>query len=194
MNSAALDATSPLAFELKYRSQSDPWNFRHSAYEQNRYQKILESLRRPCYAHAFEPGCSVGELTASLAERCGRVTATDVSQTALGRARVRCHRYCNIEFQCSDISQALPASPVDLIVLSEIAYYFPASTLAELAQRLQGMLSDGGELLACHWLGHSEDHVLHGDEAHEILLRTFSLRPAADYRFDQFRIDSWINA
>lgn len=185
-------ATSVEAFESKYRRTSDPWNFRHSPYEQDRYRKILASLSRPRYLHAFEPGCSVGEFTRLLAGRCQRVSAMDVSITALARAKERCRDHLNVRYFHDALGCKLPAEGFDLIVLSEVAYYFSRTRLAEIARGLDQALAPAGELLAAHWLGHSADHELHGDETHRILLDTLSLRPGVAQRFEGFRLDTWI--
>jgi Nodulation protein S (NodS) len=58
---------SEASFEAKYRHSPDPWQFAASPYEQRRYAAILRSLSRARYSRAFEPGCSVGVLTAALA-------------------------------------------------------------------------------------------------------------------------------
>lgn len=184
--------TSAAAFELKYRAESDPWNFRASAYERDRYRRILSSLDRPRYTHAFEPGCSIGELTAQLADRCDRITATDVSWTALERAQLRCSTLPNVHFDRCDLGLEMPAGGFDLIVLSEIAYYFDHVTLARIADRLQQALLPGGELVVSHWLGHSSDHVLHGDEVHRIMANELSLQLRESSRYEGFRLDAWI--
>jgi hypothetical protein len=74
------------AFEERYRENPDPWNYHASAYERGKYQVTIDSLSRERFATAFEPACSVGELTAMLASRCNRLLATDVSESALGPA------------------------------------------------------------------------------------------------------------
>jgi len=77
-------------------------------------------------------------------------------------------------------------------VLSEIAYYFDATELVRLAVRLGNALRTGGILVAVHWLGESPDNVLHGDEAHKILLRSFPLQYEAGERHEGFRLDRWV--
>jgi hypothetical protein len=64
-------------FEAQYREHADPWDFARSPYEQRRYR--LTAAMLPChrYRRAFEPGCSVGELTAHLAPRCDAVLAME---------------------------------------------------------------------------------------------------------------------
>lgn len=194
MNLGALPACSPRAFEQRYREHADPWEFATSEYEQQRYAVTLRNLRRARYRNAFEPGCSIGLLTSALAERCESVLATEVSVTALARARARCAPFPNVRFEIRDLRAPPPRGPFDLIVFSEVGYYFDRRQLADIASRLAGGLEPGGEIVAVHWLGNSEDHVLHGDEVHAVLRSELPLRPARCGRYRGFRLDSWIRA
>lgn len=191
MNCDALSRCTPEAFEQRYREYTDPWNFQTSPYERTRYEMTLAALTQPRYFYAFEPGCSIGELTALLAQRCQQVFATDVSPSAVRRARQRCSAYDNVHIECADLRELDLQIRPDLIVLSEIAYYFDSPRLAELAHQLSDALRDGGTLIAVHWLGESHDHVLHGDEAHEVLLRRLCLRHELGKRYSGFRLDRW---
>lgn len=191
MNPSATTACAPEAFEQRYRTDRDPWRFSTSAYERERYAITVESLTQDRYANAFEPGCSIGELTALLAPRCDRLLATDVSPTAVERAQQRCANYDNVRVECGDLRTAAFDIPLDLIVLSELAYYFDPQQLEALSHRLAAALSVGGTLLAVHWLGESVDHILHGDEAHEILLSSLPLRHVVAKRYVGFRLDLW---
>ena len=194
MNPSAITACAPEAFEQRYRTDQDPWRFATSAYERERYAVTIESLTRDRYANAFEPGCSIGELTALLAPLCDRLLATDVSPTAVEKARQRCGGYDNVRVECGDVRTTALDTPLDLIVLSELAYYFEPQQLEALCDRLAAALSVGGTLLAVHWLGESADHILHGDEAHEILLRRLPLRHVVAKRYVGFRLDLWRRA
>jgi SAM-dependent methyltransferase len=191
VNRDALPRCTPEAFEQRYREHPDPWNFQTSTYERTRYKMTLEALTQPRYRYAFEPGCSIGELTALLAQRCQQVFATDVSPSAVGRARQRCSTYDNVQIECADLRDLDLQIRPDLIVLSEIAYYFDSRRLTELAHKLGEVLREDGTLIAVHWLGESRDHVLHGDEAHEVLLRQFCLRHEFGKRYSGFRLDRW---
>ena len=164
---------------------------RHLPDERTRYRITLAALTQPRYSCAFEPGCSIGELTVFLAQRCQEVFATDVSVSAVERARQRCSAYDNVHFECADLRDLDLQFRPDLIVLSEIAYYFESHRLADLAGQLGDALQDGGTPIAVHWLGESPDHVLHGDEAHEILLRRLHLRHEFGGRYSGFRLDRW---
>jgi SAM-dependent methyltransferase len=191
----SLDATNCLNaefFEHLYRLSEDPWEFRSSSYEQAKFNTTLASLSREHYASAFEPGCSIGEMTALLAPRCARLIATDISPTAVMRARARCAAFPHVEIECEDLRAKLPAGPFDLILLCEIAYYFNVETVAALAKQLSERLVTGAELVAVHWRGHSKEHVLHADEVHRVLNQSLGLEPVHQERHPGFQLDSWI--
>ncbi|MEP7246810.1 MAG: SAM-dependent methyltransferase [Gammaproteobacteria bacterium] len=191
MRRAAPDATSAIAFERLYQSAPDPWNFASSDYEQAKYAVTVAALSHTRYARAYEPGCSIGELTARLAPRCDRLLSTDIAPTAVVRARERFAGSPHVHVECADILDTPRSQTFDLIVLSEIGYYFDAQTLAALALRLEQVLEPVGEIVAVHWLGHSADHVLHGDEVHKILLDNLSLIHVQSERHTGFRLDTW---
>lgn len=185
-------ACSPFAFEQRYREHEDPWRFASSDYELNRYDTTVRNLRRARYSRAFEPGCSVGILTSRLAERCEEVVATEVAPSALARARARCAPFPNVRFELQDLGESMPEGRFDLVVLSEIGYYFDRDRLRAIATGLSASLESGGELIAVHWLGHSDDHVLHGDDVHAVLRDSLPLQQTSSARYAHFRLDSWM--
>lgn len=191
---ASRSPTSPDAFETLYRSSPDPWQFATSPYEQFRYATTLGSLQRAAYATAYEPGCSIGALTTSLAGLCEHVIATDIAPSAVARARERCRNLGNVTVRLATGLTDLPEEVLDLIVFSEIGYYFEVATLETYASALGRQLHSGGEFIAVHWLGNSADHVLHGDVVHETLLASLNLSWIGGTRHDGFRIDSWVRS
>ncbi|WP_244268864.1 nodulation S family protein, partial [Mycobacterium parascrofulaceum] len=56
-----------------YAGTDDPWALSSRWYEQRKYAITLALLPARRYRHAFEPGCSIGTLTARLARRCDQV-------------------------------------------------------------------------------------------------------------------------
>jgi SAM-dependent methyltransferase len=160
-------------------------------YERFRHQSTIGALSRKAYAHAFEPGCSTGELTAQLARVCDWVSATDVSQAAVARARARCSHWRNVDIQCADVRTHLPAKPVDLIVFSEMGQYLSAPELVRVARSLASRMVYGGEFVAVHWLNREPDHILHADAVHCQLLANLPMRWLKGERHAGLRIDSW---
>jgi trans-aconitate methyltransferase len=176
-------------FESLYLRNPDPWNFEGNSYEQGRYAAIIEAIRHRRYERAFEPGCSIGVLTQSLARFCDHLDAVDISPTAVARSRQRCRHLPNVTISRGALPESVPEGKLDLIVFSEIGYYFDESELESLTARLVGKLWRGGSLLAVHWLGVSADHVLHGDRVHEIICSNPQFAIADQRRFPAFRLD-----
>jgi SAM-dependent methyltransferase len=185
------DTASQAFFEAKYRKESDPWNFAASAYEQERYSTILSSLNGRRFRRAFEPGCSIGILTKRLAEICGEVEATDISTIAARQATGRCKSLPNVTVRQGRLPSDIPNGTFDLILFSEIGYYFTATALTALGAELVRRLDSGGVLLAAHWLGVSADHQLSGDQVHDVLGGIPGLKPLLAQRHSAFRIDHW---
>jgi SAM-dependent methyltransferase len=118
--------------------------------------------------------------------------ATDIAPSAIDRARVRCAQSSNVLLACADLSSEIPEGPFDLIVFSEIGYYFTRDHLAALARQLTRTLDEGGQFVGVHWLGHSRDHVLHGDAVHQVLEETVGLDRVKARRAPGYRIDTWV--
>jgi hypothetical protein len=187
-------ALTPAFFEEKYHEKSDPWNFAHSEYELGRYQAIAAALAHKHYSRAFEPGCSIGVLTELLAKVCDFVEAIDFSPTAVAQAQKRCAGLGNVHVRCASLPVRMPVTGVDLMVLSEIGYYFAPNEWMRLSSALIEPMPKGGTLLAAHWLGHSSDHCMNGDQVHEILLALPNIQLEHSERHEKFRIDRWVRA
>jgi cyclopropane fatty-acyl-phospholipid synthase-like methyltransferase len=156
-------------FEAKYQRAADPWNFERSTYERSRYRSILQALGGTRWRSALEPGCSVGVLTEGLAPFCDRLLALDFSATAVNAAQARCRRFPHIEVRCLDLDKIDSFADFDLIVLSEIGYYFTEQEWANLIERISAEMQPKSTLLAAHWTGYSEDHQMSGNRVHEII-------------------------
>ncbi len=158
-----------VVFEPIYQRSADPWGFASSWYERRRYDITVALLLDERYGRAFEPGCSIGELTRRLSDRCDAVVSWDASATAVAAARRNCEDRRNVEFDVGTVPDRWPAGMFDLVVLSEIGYYVDQQGVARLRNRAIESLRSGGTLIAVHWLGRSSDHVLHGDQVHDVL-------------------------
>ena len=159
------DARDPGYFDALYAADSDPWRFETSDYEARKYAHTIAALHRPRYEAAVEFGCSIGVLTEQLAGRADTVLGIDVAQAALDRAAARCAALPHIGFARMRIPDTMPEQRFDLIVLSEVLYYFEPPTLARLADRLRAIAAPDADLLLVHWLGPTPDYPLSGDAA-----------------------------
>jgi trans-aconitate methyltransferase len=185
-------------FEDHYRRTRDPWSFATEPYERSRFASILDHVPPARYRHAVEPGCSTGELTVMLADRVESVDAFDVAPTAVAEAERRCAHLPGVTVRTGSLLDVARCRSVDLIVLSEVAYYLDESVLFGTVTRLAASLAPQGRLIASHWIGRSPDHVLAGERAHEIIAA--GLPPAArraaweihtDPTHDGFVLETW---
>lgn len=149
-------------FEDRYREDIDPWDFRTSEYERKKFDATLAALGQPSYPRSLEVGCSIGVLTATLATRSERLLAIDASQTAIDEALKTAPS--NVAFKKCILPGDFPDGPFDLIVLSEVLYYFSEADLLVVADLCCKALAPGGEMVLCHWLGET-DYPLSGLKA-----------------------------
>lgn len=159
----------PGYFETLYGVNGDPWEFASSPYEAAKYAATLSVLPRTLYANALELGCSIGVLTHSLAARCARLLATDVAETALSQARVRCAALPQVVFERRDLITEFPAGHFDLILVSEVGYYLSQADLDGLRAAIASALLPGGDLLLVHYTGVT-NYPLTADAVHETFL------------------------
>jgi LmbE family N-acetylglucosaminyl deacetylase len=150
-------------FERIYERREDPWGYVDRWYEQRKRAATLGALPSEHYECALEIGCSIGVLTEQLAERCAELVAVDVSARAVERARERVGDRARIAQL--DATASLPEGPFDLIVLSEVGYYF-GDALDDVLARTVDALAPSGDLVACHWRHPVEDYPLSGDDVH----------------------------
>ncbi|MGI9031913.1 MAG: SAM-dependent methyltransferase [Ilumatobacteraceae bacterium] len=179
-------------FERRYQLDTDPWDFATSEYEQRRFDITAACLPAARYRRGFEPGCSAGELTVRLARRCDRLVSWDGSPTVVDAARRRVGAMAShVELAVGVVPTEWPDGTFDLVVLSEIGYYFDPPMLDQIIARSLGGLEAGGTLLAVQWLGQSADHLLSGDDVHEALMASPSLDHRGAFRDPGFRVDWW---
>jgi hypothetical protein len=182
-------------FEARYRIDPDPWNFATSDYEQRRFDITVACLPPGRFRRAFEPACAGGELTVRLSARCDELVACDASPTVTQHATRRvtegADAACLIEVATAAVPAWWPTGTFDLVVLSEIGYYFDPTRLQDVIRQTDESLRCGGTLLAVHWLGTSDDHLLSGDDVHRIIHDTTSLRHEGRLRDPGFRLDWW---
>ncbi|MCV7419379.1 methyltransferase domain-containing protein [Mycobacterium yunnanensis] len=176
-------------FDDVYADSSDPWGMAERWYERRKYSITMAMLPQQRYRHAFEPGCSIGMLTERLVERCDRVTSYDVAQAALDITRGRLGDRDGLELVRSSLDAAWPGGDVDLVVISEVAYYLSEAALRRVLDRECPRLAVGTTLLAAHWRHPVADYPLTGDRANAVIGETAGLTPVAHYLDDDVVID-----
>ena len=179
----------PEYFEEVYAASPDPWGFTTRWYEQRKYALSLAMLPWREYDHAFEPGCSIGVLTALLAPRCRRLLSCDVSPRAVREARRRVPA-ATVEQRM--IPGEWPPGTFDLIVFSEVLYYLGQDDLRRVLELAAGSLKPAGTLLAVHWRHLVADYPLTGDQVHDAIPGT-GLSLLAEHREADFRAEVYVN-
>jgi SAM-dependent methyltransferase len=177
-------------FVEMYAQDPDPWGFATRWYERRKYAVTMAALPRVRYTNAFEPGCSIGVLSELLALRCDQLFITDLIPAALAQARARLQTYTNVEIGALAIPDEWPEGSFDLIVLSELAYYFDPPTL----QAIVGLAIDsslpGAHIVGVHWRG-TTDYPLSGDQAHRIIGSHPHLGGLVHHEEEEFILDVW---
>lgn len=159
-------------FVGKYADDPDPWGYETSEYEHKKYRHTLAALPRSRYRSALEIGCSIGVFTAYLASRCDEVLAVDVAEQALQRAKARCSALPNVRFEMAEIPATFPEGKFDLVILSEVGYYWSTQDLIQARDLIVDQLAEGGHLVLVHWTAPIDDAPLTGDIVHETFMDT----------------------
>lgn len=183
----------PAYFEDMYASTPDPWGFETSPYEQAKYDRTIEALGGRRYARTLEIGCANGVLTRRLAERSAELLAIDVSRTAVARARERCRDLAGVTVEPMAFPGEAPTGAAfDLVVISEVAYYWADPDLQSAGTALGRLLANGGDILLVHWTGDT-DYPQSADDAVDKLRAAFGgdLTTVAADRTAEYRLDLW---
>jgi SAM-dependent methyltransferase len=185
-----MSATADLQrFERLYQQSPDPWGYRTSSYEQEKYAATLTALPRRSLGLSLEVGCSIGVFTGQLAARCQRVVAIDFSLSALQLARRNLIGVGNVDLLRATFPAETAPGSWDLIVCSEVLYYLQPPALEEAIGWIKSQLTFGATVLTVSWRGVGRDEPLTGDEVHDRLARELARWHALDARQQQYRLD-----
>jgi SAM-dependent methyltransferase len=182
-------------FEAMFQGTDDPWDLETSPYERDKYAHSLRVLGTRQYELGFEVGCAKGVLTLSLAQHCRALLAIDVSETALVAARDRCSAMDHVTFgKMLFPVQAPLGGAFDLIILSEVAYYWDDKDLKRAADWIGTHSAPGGDILLVHWTGDT-DYPQTGDG---VVAKLRDILPPAiktvmSERRERYRLDLWRN-
>lgn len=183
----------PSYFDALYKTDPDPWKFATSDYEAEKYAATIAALPKSNYRSVLEIGGSIGVLTQKLAQVCDSVLSIDVSQAAQDQAIHRCQQLPHVRFALMNFPHEYPHEIFDLILVSEVGYYWCYADLHIAQQRMFKLLEPGGHLLLVHWLPRSPDYPLTGHEVHDSFLafvpnqiRHLQCQQNSKYRLDLF--------
>jgi SAM-dependent methyltransferase len=191
MNLSNSESLTTEFFEQLYQANPDPWQFATSEYEAKKYAATLNALPRNLYNAGFEIGGSIGILTEKLARRCQSLLSVDVSQIAQSQAIDRCQQLTNIKFELMSVPRSFPTESFDLIVLSEVGYYWSWEDLRTAQTLILDRLRPQGHLLLVHWIADRGILSLTGDEVHDEFLRLVpdELKRIKSLTEEKYRLD-----
>lgn len=182
-------------FDDMYAGAEDPWSFETRWYDNRKHDVTVACLPRRRYRSGFEPGCSTGLLTRRLAQRCDRLLAVDIAAAPVASARRRLADQPHVRVERMRVPDEWPAVGVDrfdLIVLSELGYYFDDAGLDRLVARTVDSLEPGGTLVAVHWRPPVAEHVRGGDDVHRLLGGVDDLVRTARHEEADFLLDVFL--
>jgi len=191
MRNSPTQSVPPEYLDAKYAEKLDYWDFETSAYEAAKYADTLQSLPLTRYRNAFEIGCSIGVLTARLARRTASLLAIDVAARALIAARSRCAGLSHVQITEMRFPEERPPSSTrfDLIVISEVGYYWSWDELKATQDAIDGLFEAGGHLVLVHWTPAVSDYPLTGDDVHDNFLLCPALTWLHGHRTASYRLD-----
>ncbi len=175
-------------FEGQYARGDDPWHLADRWYDRRKYELTVAALPRPRYRRAFEPGCSIGVLSELLAPRCDALLCADRARAAVGTAARRLDGLPQVTLQHMAVPEEWPVGSFDLVVLSELLYYFDSAARARVLGQSVDSLSDGGHLITVHWNHPVDEHTRTGREIAGEVDALVELRPLARYDDPDFTL------
>lgn len=183
------ESVPPEYFIDLYKRDVDPWRFETSDYERKKYAITLRELPRQRYARALEIGCSVGVFTDMLAQRCDKLTAVDVSDDALSRARRNCEARSNVRFERRTMPHDYPDGMFDLTTVCEIGFYLAMDDLLELRDNVIAHSAKGAHVILVHWTPPVQGHATTAEEVHAAFRAAPELEWLTGLSTDTYRLD-----
>jgi SAM-dependent methyltransferase len=183
------------AYWERFYESADPWGFADNSDEIAKYSLTLDLCGSGPFGRALEIGCSEGMFTQLLAPRCNALLAVDISSVAVARARERVAQYPWVEARAMPLPAGYPDGPFDLIVASDVLYYWATRDLPTAASRIEASLAPGGRFVALHY-ALPIDHASTGDIVHDLLADAINSRHVHSETRDigsgrRYRIDVW---
>lgn len=187
------DVVSVPAFDELHARFDDPWGLERRWYERRKRALLLAALPREHYRRTLELGCAKGATTRALAARSETVVAVDASAVALAHARARPVPE-GVSYEQRELPADWPEGRFDLIVLSELGYYWTAAQLALALDRIDSSGTADATLVLCHWRHPIADALAGGDVVHERATAHPGWRMLARHVEEDFRLDVLVRA
>lgn len=152
-------------FESLFRAARDPWQYGTMPYEQDKRQRLVDSVP-PTSRTIVEFGCADGHNLLALGARFpgARIVGLDISPLAVEAARQRTAKLGNVTVLVANAAtaaarlRALGVLSADTVVVAEVLYYLgsPSHVRREMAE-LAGLLPPGGSVVLLHPAGDADN-------------------------------------
>jgi len=179
-------------FDEIFRDNPDPWGYTTRWYEITKFRATIQALPKVQFKNAFEIACAIGVITEKLAPKCDRLLSVDCSELGLAEARKRCSHLPQVRFEQMQIPQQFPTEKFDLILFSEVGFFFTMPDLLETKQKIIDALLPGGYLLMVHFRSKAGDYFIQdGETVHNTFVENSasSLKHLGDPRKNFFILD-----
>lgn len=189
------DTAYDLASWERFYAAADPWGIAANKNEEAKYALTLDLCGGGPFGRALEIGCGEGLFTQLLAPRCDSLLAVDISARAVGRARVRLSQHPHVLARAVALPAGYPVGPFDLLVASDVLFYWTPDDLRWAADRIEESLAVGGRFVAIHY-ALPIVAVSNGDAVHDVLAGVLTLAHVLSETRDigagrRYRIDVW---
>lgn len=164
-------------FERLYLENNDPWNYKTSEYERNKYQRTLDAILkwRRGNQTVLEIGCSVGAFSRMLASNFVHCTAIDVSSEVLRLAADYNQEVNNVRFIRDDLRSMDLGTQFDVIVCAEILYYILQQDSDRASRNLYRHSAHNGIVVTVSGVSSCDADPMYFGDWEEILPRDFEL-------------------
>jgi hypothetical protein len=125
-----------------------------------------------------------------LQERCDRLFASELLPDVAQRARERLATHDHVDVRSAAFPDWWPDVAVDLLVLSEVAYYLTAAGRRRAEAALAEQLAPGGDVVAVHFTGET-DYPMRGEDVAAWLDGLPWLDPIVRHFDQQFEAGVW---
>jgi SAM-dependent methyltransferase len=181
--------------ELFYAGRDDPYGLAASAIETAKYKHTIDVLDGRRFARALEVGCAAGVFSERLAPFCEELVAVDISAVAVSKARRRLQSIPGAEARRLSIPSQMPEGSFDLIVCSDVLYYWEPHILVDALRRFEESLRPGGSLVALHYLGTpGQGTLMTANRVHDLLASHTTLERAVSETTDRYRLERFDKA
>jgi len=137
-------------FKKLYQNSDEPWGISRRASQKHRYITCMKILKNYSdnYKSILDIGCSQGQFTILLKEVASEITAIDICDTAVQRAKENFREYKNIKFEVGNLkSLKYGHDSFDLITALEVLYYLKNEDRTAALKEVKRVLKSGGYLL-----------------------------------------------